>query len=115
MDAFFRIVTRTPLQELWRNDGSLLESCQRAVNAEDIRELLRAGAVQFVIADPGHALKWIPLGECHAFWKSEVNARIANPAAKARREEFPGEHFYLASQWRDPESLSPIVLLEKCH
>ena len=115
MNASLRIVTRTPLQDLSRSDGSLLESCQKALSVEDIRELLRAGAVEFVIADTGSALKWIPVAECHAFWKNEAKVRVQDPTAKARREEFPGEYFYLASQWRDAESASPIVLLEKYH
>ena len=115
MDASLRIVTKTPLQELWRSDGSSLESCQKALSSEDIRELLRAGQVEFVVADPGSALKWIPVAECHAFWKSEAKVRVQDPTAKARREEFPGEYFYSASQWRDPKSPRPIVLLEKHH
>ena len=93
----------------------MLESCQKALRLEDIRELLRAGAVEFVIADAGSALKWIAVPECHAFWKNEVKARVANPTPKVRREDFPGEYFFLASQWRDPKSPCPIVLLERHH
>ncbi len=115
MDASLRIVTTTPLQELWRSDGSSLEFCQKALNAEDIRELLRAGQVEFVVADPGSALKWIPVVECHAFWKNEAKTRVASSTNKVRREDFPGEYFYFASQWRDPKSPRPIVLLEKNH
>ena len=95
MDASLRIVTKTPLQELWRSDGSSLESCQKALSSEDIRELLRAGAVEFVIADPGSALKWIPVAECHAFWKKVAKTRVAGPTNKVRREEFPVSTFIL--------------------
>src|SRR5437867_3382713 len=114
MDPSLRIVTRTPLQELWRSDGSAMSSCQRALKKEDIRELLGTGPIEFVVADPGPLpLRWISLTDCHKFWKSEVKAHLAEPYAKARLRDFPGEYFYFASQWRDPNSTLPIVLLER--
>jgi hypothetical protein len=115
MDASLRIMTGTPVRELWRSDGSVLECSKKILDVEDIRDLLRLSAVEFVVADPGSALKWIPVVECRAFWKKEVRARVANPKGKVRLEDFPDEYFYLASQWRDPKFSSPIVLLEKHH
>ena len=33
----------------------------REVGLEELRELLRAGPVQFVVANVGHALEWVPI------------------------------------------------------
>jgi hypothetical protein len=115
MDPSLRVVTRTPLQELWRSDGSSLDGCDKPLSAEVISGLLRSGLVEFVIADAGSVLNWIPIGGCHSFWKMEVKPHLAKPGVNARLEDFPGRYFYFASQWQDSKSPIPIVLLERNH
>lgn len=109
-----RIVSQTPLHELWNDRGvvSAKEMCE--LNASDIAELLRAGRVQFVLANIGSSLKWIPIEDCYSFWKSEVMNHLADPAAENYPEDFPDEYCYFASEWK-PESGEPIILLKMSH
>ena len=107
-----RIVSQTPLRELW-NDGGVVSAKElRELNASDVAGLLRGGAVRFVVAVVGSSLKWIPAGECYSFWKTEAKQHLADPAARNCPEEFPGEYCYFASEW-ESDGGEPIVLLLK--
>jgi hypothetical protein len=94
-----RIVTKIPLTELWDGSGTLTDKRIRNLDASNLVGLLRAGPVQFVVADCGLKLIWIPTQERFEFWKT-VNSRIADPAKPIYREQFPGETAYIASEWR---------------
>lgn len=109
-----RIVSRTPLHELWNDCGIVSTSELRDLNAPDVAELLRAGKVRFVVADVGSPLRWIPADECYAYWKTEVKSHLADRGAKSYLEDFPGEYFYYASEW-EPGAGEPIVLLMRMH
>jgi len=109
-----RIVSQTPFHELWNDRGVVSAKEMRELNASDIAELLRAGKVQFVLANVGSSLKWIPTEECYSFWKSEVKNHLADPAAENYLEEFPDEYCYFASEW-ESEGGKPIVLLVMSH
>jgi hypothetical protein len=115
MDPRLRVVTQIPLQELWRIDGPVFGPREKWLSVDEIRELLREGAVEFVIADTGLPLKWVSLSDCHEFWKTEVRPHFADPHAVARIEDFPNGYFYSPSQWREPNSATSIVLLERHH
>jgi hypothetical protein len=112
LDTRLRIVTQLPLRELWREDGFSTAKRGRSLTAVDVRELLAAGVVQFVVADVGAALRWIPQSECFDFWKREARPHIASEAAIL--DQFPGGYCYFASQWAG-EPTTPIVVLEKHH
>lgn len=114
MDPKLRVVTRIPLSELWRDDGFLSLQRQRSLTTEDVRQLIKSGLVQFVIADVGLALRWIPEIECFHFWKNEVKPHLATEA-KTHLADYPGEYFYFASEWKARRSEAPIVVLEKYH
>jgi hypothetical protein len=107
-------VTRKPLTELWRDDGFSTSQRQRSLTTEDVRQLLRSGPVQFVIADVGLAFRWIPESECFHFWKNEVNPHLAADA-KTHLDDYAGEYFYRASEWKSRKSEAPIVVLEIYH
>jgi hypothetical protein len=109
-----RVVSQTPLHELWNERGVVSEKELRELNASDVAELLRAGKVHFVVADVGRSLKWIPLDECYSYWKSEVKNHLANPAADNYLEDFPDEYCYFASEWESGRG-EPIVLLTMSH
>ncbi|MEF2278119.1 hypothetical protein V3W47_07385 [Deinococcus sp. YIM 134068] len=86
------------------------------MGAETIRALLRQGPVRFVIDDVGKPLAWIPLSDCHAFWKEKVHPRLIEPSAAEQGvslEELPGEYGYSASLWL--ADTLPVVLLRKWH
>jgi hypothetical protein len=108
-----RIVSQTPLHQLWNDRGIVSEKELRELHAADIAELLRAGRVQFVVANVGSSLKWIPIDECYSFWKSEVKYHLADSGADNYLEDFPDDYCYLASEWesRDGESIVLLVML----
>jgi hypothetical protein len=71
-----RIVTKLPLTELWDETGALNGESIRHLDESLIRELMRAGQVQFIVADCGAKLNWIPTQERFEFWKT-VRPQIA--------------------------------------
>ena len=114
MKPEIRHVSKMPLAELWNESGIVAATKVRELCSLEIAAMLRAGKVRFVVADLGHHLQWIPLGDCYEFWKSEVKRHLAQPEANIYLEDFPGEYCYLASEWK-PDVGEPIVLLMKSH
>ena len=108
-----RIVTRIPLTELWDEGGILTDKRVRNLDQNTLLELVRSAPVRFVVADPGLKLEWIPTEERFQFWKA-VKPQIADPEKRIRRESFPNDTCYIASEWRG-RSGQCLVLLEKHH
>jgi hypothetical protein len=115
MNAALKIVTRLPLQELWRNDGFATTSQIRSLKAEEIVGLLRVGRVQFVIADVGTLPQWITPAEGYDFWKSEAEPHFADPELRVNLDKFPGGYCYFASEWSSDDKTIPVVVCEKHH
>ena len=90
MDSAKRIVTTLPLQELWDDRGAIPAQKIRDLSRADIRELLRLGPVQFVVAD---------LGE--------------KPSSDIYLDEMPHQYAYSASEWNFDEG--SVVILERFH
>jgi len=111
MESSRRVVVTTPLKELWNDDGPMLSSRIGLVNGDQIRELLRCGAIQFVVADVGSPLRWIPPNERYWFWKTEAMPHLTDDE-HFRLEDFPDEYAYVAAR-RTGEP--PIIVLEKHH
>lgn len=109
-----RVVTRLPLEELWGETGIVAASRLRWITGDQVRDLLRVGGVQFVMADVGVAMRWVPLGECYEFWKREVLPHLADPESPVSLNEWPGGYFYFASEWSAVGGV-PIVVCEKHH
>ena len=114
MEEKLKIITQLPLRELWRENGFKTNSRGRWLTRDDITGLLRAGPMRFVVADLGFPPRWIPLRDCHRFWKDEVKPHLA-AGEKARLDDFPGSYFYFASQWDGDVEGTTIVVLEKHH
>jgi hypothetical protein len=108
-----RIVTKMPLTELWDDGGTLAGERVRNVDQTDLVELLRSGPVQFLVADAGLKLRWIPTPERLEFWKT-VRPQIAHPEKPIYRAQFPNETAYIASEWRGRTG-ECLILLEKYH
>lgn len=115
MNPALRVITELPLRELWSREGVVEAEPVRDVGAEEIRDLLRAGRVQFLVAEVGATPRWVPPAECHEFWKGELQPHLAEPGAPAGLEEFPGEYCYFAREWAANVPGLPIVVCEKCH
>lgn len=114
MDEAFKIVTKLPLSNLWRDDGFTIGSRIRSLTAENIATLLRLGRVHFVVADVGASPRWIPPNECHEFWKGELRPHLAAPDIKGTLDAFPGGYCYFASEWGDGDE-APIIVCERHH
>jgi hypothetical protein len=114
MDAAFRIVTKLPLEELWKGDRSPIGSRLRPLTTEEIIQLLRVGIVEFTVADVGHELRWIAPPDCYGFWKSEVKPHLTEDVHRILPHDFPGEYCHKASYW-GVDGKAAVVLLEKYH
>lgn len=101
------------MTELWDDDGTLNGERIRNLTRNDLAELLRSGPVQFLLADPGLNLRWIPTAQTFEFWKT-LRAQIALPGKPIYREQFPNETAYIASEWRGRTG-ECLILLEKYH
>jgi hypothetical protein len=108
-------ITKLPLAELWREDGFTTTSRARSLTEDDIKGLLGVGPVQFVVADVGASPRWIPLGECYDFWKTEAQPHLAAPESKVYLDDFPDGYCYFASEWRTQDGAAPIVVCERHH
>ena len=84
------------------------------MTSNDVSELLKRSAVQFVVADVGSKLKWIDKDQCFDFWKTEAALHIANDVLKIHLDDFSDNYAYIASHWMG-NTTAPIVLLEKIH
>ena len=115
MDSQLKLVTRIPVQELERTDGTLISSRKRPLSASDIIALLRNSQIGFVIANVGLPLRWIASAGCFVFWKTEGRFHLIEPGCGNSLSEFPGHFAYFASEWNPGESEIPVVLLEKYH
>jgi hypothetical protein len=113
LDPQQRIVTVTPLGELWTDAGSLRAQRVRPLTLDEVRNLLRQGPLRLAVADCGKPLRWIDRSDCFEFWKEEVKPRVASSEAFFL-EDYPGEYCYAASEWT-VESGESLILLEMYH
>jgi len=109
-----RLVSNLPLERLWRDNEWLDALRARDLRADDIRDLLRLGQVQFVVADCSKPIQWIPLNDCYDFWKREVLRHLPDPATTAYLKHLPDEYCYFASEWRSSD-IERLVVLEMHH
>ena len=114
MDVTLRIITELPLQELWRDDGFSSTARGAWLSGDDIRGLLRAGPVYFVVADCGKHPQWVPSRESYRYWKTEVQPHLAAPDTRIYLEQFPDHYAYSAIRWAEHAGV-PIIVLEKAH
>jgi hypothetical protein len=106
-----RKVDRLPLDRLWRADHELGVLRARSLTHADIRELLRRGPLDFVVANIGDPLHWVSRADRFDFWKREA-IRIADSHA-FDLDDFPDRMAYVASEWTG--DTVPIILLEAHH
>ena len=85
-----RIVAKIPLTELWDERGALPGERIRHVDGNLIRGLMGTGQVQFIVADCGAKLNWIPMPERFEFWKT-VRTQVADPSQPILLKQFPNE------------------------
>jgi hypothetical protein len=108
-----RVVTKIPLTELWDESGTITSERIRSLDQSTLLELVRSVSVQFVVADCGLKLDWIPREKRFDFWKT-VRPQIADPAKPIFLGSFRNETAYIASEWRGRTG-ECLVLLERHH
>ena len=108
-----RIVTKIPVTELWDERGAL--PCERIRQLDEnlIRGLMGTGQLQFIVANCGAKLNWIPMPERFEFWKT-VRSQVADPSQPIHLKQFPEETAYTASEWRG-NARECLILLEAHH
>jgi hypothetical protein len=63
----------------------------------------------------GSRLEWIDAAARFTFWKDELAPHLAEPGGgPLYLEQFPGEYFYGAGEWRLDDGTA-IVVVEKHH
>jgi hypothetical protein len=109
-----QIVTRLPLSELWRDQQVLPARRKGHLTRDDVRDLHRIGPIQFVIANIGDPLRWVPLEDCYKFFKSEISEHLVDNPDAIFLDEFKNNFAYCAIRWDCPD-YPAIVVLEKFH
>jgi hypothetical protein len=108
-----RIVTKLPLTELWDETGTLPGERIRHLDGNLIRGLMGTGQVQFIVANCGAKLNWIPMQERFDFWKA-IRPQVADALKPIFLERFPNQTAYIASEWRGRAG-ECLILLEMHH
>ena len=72
-----KIVTRIPLDIIWTPENELKSQRISHLTLANIKDFLKQGQVNFIVADVGQKLRWIQPSRCFNFWKSEVEKHIA--------------------------------------
>ena len=102
-----------PLTEIWDDSGTLNGERIRYLDESTLRELVRSRCVQFIVANPGLRLDWIPTERRFEFWKT-IRPQIAEPTKRLYLGQFPNEVAYMASEWRGRAG-ECLILLERHH
>lgn len=114
MDPALRIVTSIPVSVLWDDTGEIVAVRESYLTRSQIKDLLRVGPFQFVVADVGTPLHWIETDASFGFWRRIVEPHLSEPDNFISLDRFPGGLAYLASLWKRQEE-PPIILLEAVH
>jgi hypothetical protein len=117
MDPALRVVVQLPLPELWTERGPFTAARERTLGRADVKALLQAGAVQFVVADVGKPLRWVPDKDRFVFWKTEARDHLVeDPHRPIDIDAYPERYAYVASEWvADPLAPARIIVLERHH
>jgi hypothetical protein len=100
-------------RNLWDKFHNLLGLRKEALGKEQIREMLKGGAVQFAEGNLYLHIRWIPLNQTYDYWKAEVIPHLMEPTQQYYTDELPDEYGYHASKWELDGEV--IVFLEIKH
>jgi hypothetical protein len=114
VDYRLKIVTELPLKKIWTPDGPIDATRGRDLDSKSIEEVLQRGEVQFIVANVGFRLEWVPAAAAKSFWRREVQPHLVESASFSL-EDFPNSYAYLASRWEFDRSEIPMIVLEKHH
>ena len=114
MDPGLRVVANIPIQTLWNDAGTVPAVRYTYLSRSSIKDILRAGPIEFVVADVGIPLRWIEKEACFDFWKQSAEPHLAEPDEPISLDCFAGGLAYLASLWRRNDERA-LILLEAFH
>ena len=114
-----KIVNAIPLDLLWDPSGGVLDARRVAyVGPDEVRERLRGGEAQLLVADVGFDLVRLEGREVFRAWKEELRPRLV-PPRKAEGgfylEDYPDHSCFVASVWEGPDLHRPTILFERYH
>jgi hypothetical protein len=110
VDYWLGRVTRLPPRELWNASGPVSGQVRREdLTAEDIKDLLRAGPVQFVEIVMSEVPNWVPIDDRFEFWKKRLQPLLTQwgPENRIVADELP---VYVASEWTVDGIVFPVVV-----
>jgi hypothetical protein len=110
VDYWLGRVTRLPPSELWNASGPVSAQLRREeLTAEDIKDLLRAGPVQFVEIVISEVPNWVPIDDRFEFWKQRLQPLLTQwgPEKRILADELP---VYVASEWAVDGIAFPVVV-----
>jgi hypothetical protein len=110
-----RVVSSFPLDEVWSPDGPLPLRRGDDLDRSAVETMLRKDPVQFIVAEVGSPLEWIPLDDSRKFWRRDAAERLVGPKETGRLDDFTESYFYRAQAWTDDGGECVLVLLEKNH
>jgi len=110
-----RVVSSLPLEEVWSSDGVLPLHRGEDLDRSAVEVLLRRDPVQFLVADVGYPLEWVPLGDSRKFWRRDAAERLLGPKETGRLDDFTESYYYRAQAWTDDGGDVALVVLEKNH
>lgn len=110
-----RVVANLPLDEVWSAEGPLPLHRGDDLDRSAVETMLRKDPVQFLVAELGSPLEWVPLGDSRKFWRRDAAERLVGPKETGRLDDFTESYFYRAQAWVDAGGECALVLLEKNH
>ena len=114
MNISLKIVNEIPISQLWNNEEIIESKRVRYLTKDELTEILKNYPVEFVIANVGEKLNWIPVDKCFEYWKSKIKDHVVKNLDRIELEDYPNEFAYIASEWTG-QIQSPIILLEARH
>jgi len=106
-------VTELPIAEVWGVEGALPLHRGEDLDRSAVEQLLRKDDVQFVVAEVGSDLEWVPLAKSRSFWRGDAAERLIGPKETGRTDDFADSYFYRAQAWLDDDGAVAVVVLEK--
>tara|TARA_B110000967_G_scaffold209020_1_gene263347 strand:- start:2989 stop:3288 length:300 start_codon:yes stop_codon:yes gene_type:complete len=99
---------------LWNDEGVVQANRGKYLTRDELTEMLKRNPVEFVIANVGYNLKWIPIEKCYENWKSKIKTHVVQDLNKIELDKFPNAFAYVASEWSG-KTQTRIILLEMLH
>ncbi len=113
MKSKAKIVSRTPLNFLWKDQLVLSLKRGEFLRKSQVEELLKHEPVEFVIASIGSPLSWIDIEKCYDLWEKELKSHLVEDYDEFDLDDYKNHYAYVASEWIGEDKR--LILLEVFH